>query len=77
MQSAVKDKAYKSPVRKLARFLRSRHEINLTTKHENLFSDQISANVSSQKGGDKSAQAEAVTRRASGGSRIRLELPRT
>ena len=33
--------------------------------------------VSSQKGGDKSAQAESVTRRASGGSRIRLELPRT
>ena len=33
--------------------------------------------VSSQKGGDKSAQAGSVTRRASGGSRIRLELPRT
>ena len=33
--------------------------------------------VSSQKGRDKSAQAESVTRRASGGSRIRLELPRT
>jgi len=33
--------------------------------------------LSSQKGGDKSAQAESVTRRVSGGSRIRLELPRT
>ncbi len=32
--------------------------------------------VSSQKGGDKPDRAESVTRRASGGSRIRLELPR-
>ncbi len=32
--------------------------------------------ASSQKGGDKSAQAESVTRQANGGSRIRLELPR-